>query len=87
MGVRPWVKYTIIRLGIVAVVLAALLILQVNPFLATRIAVVVGFAVSYIFFRKLRDQVAVEFAKRNGKPGPIRNVDTDAEDHALDGLE
>ncbi|MEJ1230480.1 MAG: DUF4229 domain-containing protein [Galbitalea sp.] len=84
---RPWVKYTIIRLGIVAVVLAVLLILQVNPFLATLIAVVVGFAVSYIFFRKLRDQVAFEFAKRNEKPEPIKNVDTDAEDHALDGLE
>jgi uncharacterized membrane protein YqgA involved in biofilm formation len=84
---RPWIKYSLIRLGIFVVVLAILLVLQVNPFLATVIAAVAGFVISYVFFRKIRDQVAAEFATRNEKPEPIKNVDTDAEDEALDRLE
>ncbi|HEX4402613.1 MAG TPA: DUF4229 domain-containing protein [Galbitalea sp.] len=84
---RPWIKYSLIRLSIFVVVLAVLLILQVNPFIATVIAAIAGFVVSYIFFRKIRDQVAAEFAARNEKPEPIKNVDTDAEDEALDRLE
>jgi uncharacterized membrane protein YdjX (TVP38/TMEM64 family) len=84
---RPWIKYSLIRLSIFVVVLAVLLILQVNPFIATVIAAVAGFVVSYIFFRKIRDQVAAEFAARNEKPQPIKNVDTDAEDEALDRLD
>ena len=54
---RPWIKYSLIRLGIFVVVLAILLVLQVNPFLATVIAAVAGFVISYVFFRKVRDQV------------------------------
>jgi ABC-type bacteriocin/lantibiotic exporter with double-glycine peptidase domain len=84
---RPWIKYSLIRLAIFVVVLAVLLILQVNPFIATVVAAVAGFVISYIFFRKIRDQVAAEFAARNEKPEPIKNVDTDAEDEALDRLE
>ena len=84
---RPWIKYSLIRLSIFVVVLAVLLILQVNPFIATVVAAIAGFVVSYIFFRKIRDQVAAEFAARNEKPEPIKNVDTDAEDEALDRLE
>jgi uncharacterized membrane protein YdjX (TVP38/TMEM64 family) len=82
--VRPWIKYTIARLAIFAVALALLLITGMNPFLAAVIAAIAGFALSYIFFRKLRDQVAAELATRNEKPQVIRNVDTDAEDDALD---
>ena len=82
--VRPWIKYTIVRLAIFAVALALLLATQMNPFLAAVIAAIAGFALSYIFFRKLRNEVAAELAARNQKPQVIRNVDTDAEDDALD---
>ena len=81
---RPWIKYTIARLAIFAVALVILLTTQMNPFLATVIAAIVGLALSYIFFRKLRGEVAAEFAARNEKPQVVRNVDTDAEDDALD---
>jgi uncharacterized membrane protein YdjX (TVP38/TMEM64 family) len=84
---RPWIKYTLIRVSIFVVVLAALLLLQVNPFIATVVAAVAGFVISYVFFRKVRDQVAAEFAARNEKPTPVKNVDTDAEDEALDRLD
>jgi uncharacterized membrane protein YdjX (TVP38/TMEM64 family) len=85
--VPAWIKYLLVRLGIFAVVLAVLLVCQVNPFIATVVAAVAGFVLAYIFFRKLRDQVAKEFSARNEKPTPVRNVDTDAEDEALDRLE
>ncbi len=84
---RPWIKYTLIRVSIFVVVLAALLLLQVNPFIATVVAAVAGFVISYVFFPKVRDQVAAEFAARNEKPVPVKNVDTDAEDEALDALD
>lgn len=87
MRVPAWIKYLLVRLGIIAVVLAVLLVFQVNPYVATVVAVVAGFVLSYIFFRGMRDRVATEFAARNEKPEPIRNVDTDAEDEALDKLE
>jgi threonine/homoserine/homoserine lactone efflux protein len=85
--VRPWITYSLIRLAIFVVVLAVLLVLNVNPFLATVVAAIAGFVLSYIFFRKIRDQVAAELAARGAKPVPVRNVDTDAEDEALDRLE
>ena len=84
---RPWIKYSLIRFGIFVVVLALLLVLNVNPILAAIVAAVAGFVISYVFFRKIRDQVAAEFAVRNEKPEAIKNVDTDAEDEALDRLE
>jgi uncharacterized membrane protein YqgA involved in biofilm formation len=85
--VRPWIKYSLIRVGIFVVVLVILLIVQVNPFIATVVAAVAGFVISYVFFRKVRDEVAAELANRNDKPEPVKNVDTDAEDDALDRLE
>ncbi len=84
---RPWIKYSLIRIAIFVVVLAVLLILNVNPFLAAVVAAVAGFALSYIFFRKIRDEVAAELVARGAKPVPVKNVDTDAEDDALDRLE
>jgi uncharacterized membrane protein len=85
--VRPWIKYSLIRLAIFVVVLVVLLIFGMNPFLAAIVAAVAGFALSYIFFRGIRDEVAAELAARGTKPVPVKNVDTDAEDEALDRLD
>ena len=49
---RPWIKYSLIRLAIFVVVLAVLLVLNVNPFLATVVAAIAGFVLSYIFTGK-----------------------------------
>lgn len=84
---RPWIKYSLIRLAIFVVVLVVLLIFGMNPFLAAIVAAVAGFALSYIFFRGIRDEVAAELAARGTKPVPVKNVDTDAEDEALDRLD
>lgn len=84
---RPWLKYTLVRIGIFAIALAVLLVFKVNPFLSAVIAAVASFALAYIFFRGLRDEMARDFAARNEKPEPVKNADTVAEDEALDRLE
>ena len=84
---RPWIKYLLIRLAIFAIALAVLLLFQVNVFLSAVIAAVAGLVISYIFFRKVRDEVAAELAARNEHPVVIKNADTDAEDDALDRLD
>ena len=85
---RATIKYSMVRVLIFAVALAVLLVLQVNVFIAAVIAAAAGFALSYIFFRKLRDQVAIELATRgarNARNEVIpKDADTDAEDAALD---
>ena len=58
-----------------------------NPYISAVAAAVVGFVLSYVFFRGLRNEVAKELAARNEKPVVVKNVDTEAEDEALDRLE
>jgi ABC-type bacteriocin/lantibiotic exporter with double-glycine peptidase domain len=82
--VRPWIKYSLIRLSIFIVVLVVLLIIGMNPFLAAVVAAVAGFVIAYVFFRRVRDEVAAELAARGTKAIPVKNVDTEAEDSALD---
>lgn len=82
-----WIKYLLVRLGIFAVVLAVLLVFQVNPYISAIVAAVAGFVLAYVFFRGLRNDVAKELAERNSKPAVVKNVDTEAEDEALDHLE
>ncbi len=82
-----WVKYLLVRLGIFAVALAVLLLFKVNPYISAVAAAVIGFVLSYVFFRGLRNEVAKELAARNEKSVVVKNVDTEAEDEALDRLE
>ncbi len=82
---RPWIKYTLLRLIVFAVILAALLVVQLNVFIATFIAAVLGLAISALFFRKLRDQVALELAERRQKPATT--TADDAEEDSLNAPE
>lgn len=66
---KPWVVYSLVRLGLFAVILAALLLLQIDPFLSAAIAAVGGFCLAYIFFPKLRTQVAQDMADRRANAG------------------
>ena len=82
---RAWIVYTVIRLGVFAIALAGLLLLQVTPWIAAVGAAVIGLCVSYIFFRGPRDQVARDiYAKRHSEQ---RDADNDIENAALDRLE
>ena len=63
-----------LRLGLFAAVLALLLLLNVEWWIAAIVAAVIGLCVSYIFFGKLRDAVARDVAaRRTSEP-----VDADA---------
>jgi hypothetical protein len=80
--VRPWIKYTLLRVVLFAGVLAILLLFTpAPPWLATIIAAAVGLCVSYIFFRPQRDELASSIAARRAR-GEM-NADED-EDDALD---
>jgi hypothetical protein len=80
--VKPWLKYSIVRLGLFAVVLGLLLVLRFDPFWATLIAAVVGFCVSYLFFAPLRGKVALDLADRRSRPAKLDD-DSVAEDEAI----
>ncbi len=82
---RRLLVYSAIRLGIFAVVLGALLVLRVEPWIAAVAAAVIGFCVSYILFRRQRDAVAEGLRElRRSTPG---DDDAAAENDAIDRRE
>jgi len=76
--VKPWVAYSLLRLGVFAVVFALLMIANVPWWLSAIIAAVIGLCVGYIFFGKLRDAVALDIAARRARPAG--DADSAAED-------
>lgn len=85
-GVKPsrqWILYSLLRVGLFAVVLAVLLLVGVNPWLSAVIAAIIGLCVTYIFFRTPRDAVARSFYEF--RTGEHRDLDAETEDDAVDG--
>jgi len=76
--VKPWIAYSLVRVGVFAAVFAALMLFNVTWWLSAVIAAVVGLCVAYIFFGKLRDAVALDIAERRAKPAG--DADSAAED-------
>jgi len=58
------------------------MVANVSWWLSAIIATILGFAVSYVFFGKLRDAVALDLAAR--REGPSHDPDRDAEDAFVD---
>ena len=78
--VKPWVLYSLVRVGVFLLVFALLMATQQLPWwLAAIIAAVIGLCVAYIFFGKLRDAVARDLAERRSAP-PVKDADQLAED-------
>ena len=75
---RAWVTYSVLRVGLFLVIFALLLIVSIQWWLAAIVAAVVAFCISYIFFGKLRAQVATELATRRRIRVP--ESDEDVED-------
>lgn len=75
---KPWVAYSLIRVGAFAVVFAILMLAAVPWWLSAIIAATVGLCVAYIFFGKLRDAVALDIVQR--RAAPASDADTAAED-------
>jgi len=76
---RPWITYTLVRVGLFAVLFAVLFALGLEWWLAALIAAALGFCISYIFFRRLRERVAVDLAaaRANTDPRPDETVEDD----------
>jgi hypothetical protein len=83
------VRYTLLRLGLFAVVLAALFVAGARGVLLIGLTVVVSLALSYLLLRKQRDQVAEVIAERVAQPrrrgGGVDEAVEDAEDDARRG--
>ncbi|MDP3209479.1 MAG: DUF4229 domain-containing protein [Rhodoglobus sp.] len=75
---KPWVLYSLVRVGVFALALAILLLIGIEWWLAAIIAAVVGLCVAYIFFGRLRDAVAHDIVRRRNRPAG--DVDSAAED-------
>jgi hypothetical protein len=80
--VKAWLLYTVVRLAIFAAVLAILMLIGWQWYIATIVAALVGLLVSYIALPKLRYQVATSLATRRRTPD--RDADSDFEDARAD---
>jgi hypothetical protein len=77
--VNPWIRYSLVRLGLFAaaftvlslVLPAPLAAVEVTGFavvvVAAAVAAVIALTVSYIFFGQLRHAVAMDLAERRGQ--------------------
>lgn len=78
---RPWIPYTLLRVGLFALIFLILMLIGLEPWVAALIAAVVGFCVAYIFFRPLRQEVADDLAAGR-TPRRAETSDEEAEDPA-----
>jgi hypothetical protein len=77
--VKPWLQYSLIRVGIFVVVFAVLYLLRPDLWWAWALgAALISLCVGYIFFGDLRDRVAADLAARRADTTP--SVDDVAED-------
>lgn len=76
---NPALAYGLLRLGVFAVVFALLMLVRVDLWwLWAVVAAVISLCVGYIFFGRLRDAAAAQFAER--RAARIQTPDESAED-------
>ena len=78
MRVSPWFRYSLIRLGLFAGTFTLLMVLGIVWWASALFATVISFTVSYIFFAKLRSEVAEDLATR------VRNSKKIDDDSAIE---
>jgi hypothetical protein len=76
--VSPWFRYSLIRLGLFAGTFSLLLVLGIVWWASALFATIISFTVSYIFFAKLRSEVAEDLATR------VRNSKKIDDDSAIE---
>ncbi len=77
---RSWVLYSLARLGLFAGVLALLLLLGIEWWIAAIVAAIIALCVSYIFLGGLRTRAAEQLAAARA---PRPTADDEAEDAEL----
>jgi inner membrane protein involved in colicin E2 resistance len=89
--VRPWIVYSALRVGVFLLVFALLFALTTsigwNPawLISACAAALIALCISYIFFRPLRERVALDVAAARAgtkASAPTAGSDEDAEDAA-----
>lgn len=74
---KPWVLYSLIRVGIFAGVFAVLFgVAGLEGWIAAVVAAIIGICVSYLFFRPQRDEAVRAISTRQARP----DTDESAED-------
>lgn len=86
-SVPAWVYYSVYRVLMFVAPLTILLLLQLEWWLATLLAAVIGLCLSYIFLRKPRESVARDLYKMKHREKEPVHPDAESEDAALDRLE
>jgi len=79
--VKPWVKYSLVRIGVFALAFGVMFAVGVIWWLAAILAAVISLCVAYIFFRGMRDALTADFAQRRARPAAT-DPDASAEDAA-----
>lgn len=79
-----WLPYTLLRLVSFIVPLAVLLALGVEGWISALVAAIIGLCVSYIFFARTRNAVALQIHAARTRETPLVHADADAEDAAID---
>jgi len=90
--VKPWLLYSIIRVGLFVGVFVALMLTAYNSLIAANIpgwiagsivtflAAILSLSISYIFFRPARDALARSIVERRARTAPQADSDEFAED-------
>ncbi|MEY3537463.1 MAG: hypothetical protein RL645_277 [Actinomycetota bacterium] len=89
MKKNPLLKFVLVRLALFVGILAAMLLLQFDPFFSAVVAAVLALSISLIFFGKQRDAASTavyEWTKRKGDKDSAAE-DASAEDVAEDATE
>jgi len=83
---NPWLSYSILRLGLFALVFWGFLSLDFNPFFAAVIAAAISFAISLVFLDKQRKAMSEQVDRKlsRDKSGSYTDAESDLENQILD---
>ncbi|WP_306896530.1 DUF4229 domain-containing protein [Agromyces albus] len=83
-SVPVWIWYTLLRIALFAVPLAALLLAGVTPWIAAVVAAVFGLSASLLFLRGARESISSDLYRARHREQPVTRDDDDAEDAAVE---
>lgn len=92
MKKNPLLKFVLVRLALFAGILAAMLLLQFDPFFSSVVAAVLALSISLLFFSKQRNEASsavYEWTQRRGDKDSVAEdasaEDSSAEETAVEG--
>jgi type IV secretory pathway TrbD component len=81
--VKPWLFYSIVRLALFAATVALLVFLGVEGWLAAILGAVIALCLSYIFFARERNKVALAIHEFRERDKDTVGRDEEAEDSEI----